>query len=105
MQAAEQIGIETLRTTMRGLVNKGPLVSFMLAVIFTMGFLIVFEHKTYRSDLREQKIELDSLKSQVLACEKERIMQASRIDIQDHRILMLQDQVSALINPNPRRRK
>lgn len=97
MQQVQEIGVEGLRTTVRGIVGKGPLVGFLfLALVAVAGY---FEHekRDFQQTIREQNARMDTLEVNMMACIITRMEQSIEINT-------LKGQVATLI-ANTRRKK
>jgi len=99
MQGVQEIGLDGLRTSVRGIVNKGPLFGFMLMCLLGLAYYIERQRKEFRSDMQEQKAQLQTMKMELEICAMERMRHAFRIDIQSDQIKELQSQIAMLIKP------
>lgn len=97
MQQVQEIGVESLRTTLRGIVGKGPLVGFMLMCLFGVVWYFERERRDFKQTFQAQNVRIEMLEKDMLACMMDRMAQS--IEIKG-----LKDQVATLI-ANTQRKK
>lgn len=97
MQQVQEIGVEGLRTTMRGIVGKGPLVGFMLLCLVAVVWYFEREKRDFKETFAAQNLRIETLEKDMFACMMDRMTQSIEIK-------SLKDQVATLI-ANTQRKK
>jgi len=98
MQQVQEIGVEGLRTTIRGIVGKGPLVGFMLLCLVAVVWYFEREKRDFKDTVQAQSLRIEALEKDMFACMLNRMEQSVEI-------AGLKNQVAALIANTQLRKK